>query len=67
MAAVVPDPPEQGEYVLISNDGTVCWVSREYLRGSTGPPGPRGPVGPAGAPGQPGRDASNFKITLAPE
>lgn len=67
MVAKLPTPPPVGEYVLISNDGTICWVAREYLRGPAGPPGPRGAVGPAGPPGQKGRDASNLSINLLSE
>lgn len=64
MPVVVPDPPTNGEYILMACDGTVMWAERSVLRGPQGPPGIRGAIGPAGPKGDHGRDAPNLKIQL---
>lgn len=65
MAAIVPDPPASGHFVLVSIDGQLCWVSVATLRGPQGVPGPRGPMGPAGLAGKPGRDAPTLTLSLS--
>ena len=64
MAAVVPDPPEIGDYVLCARDGFLQWTPIEQFRGERGFSGPRGERGPAGPAGRPGRDAPLVQITM---
>lgn len=64
MAAVVPDPPEQGTHVLCSREGSLEWQPIEVLRGPRGFPGERGERGPSGPAGRPGKDAPTIQINI---
>lgn len=64
MAAVVPNAPSTGQHILISDEGTLKWVSIASLKGPPGVPGPRGPMGPPGPRGDDGKDSPSINLTV---